>query len=399
MKASSTTDPSLDLQDKWYNGLIQGLGVSPASFQIIQPSPPLVSSNNPQTDNASLWSYLNYIPPPSLTLNVTLSGGNRFLDDYRGVMSQMIPPTNINVRKDIGDDAWTAWTAYLQRMQPPPAYTSLSTLFLQWASIYFPDVANTGAADYAAIALNPISGAQNELLAAYPQGATADFSQTYAQLVNQLNAAPTRSFNFDSNETSSNVSNTWSGGSNSNFFGLFGSSSSESSSLFQQFASSQVTVQASFQHILTFTAGPGNWYNSAAFNIAYTDPGTPPWREGGQPSWQNTFGPSGNMLRFMTSLVIASGMTVKVHSAAQYSSVQQNSVKSNSSSGFWPFYSGGGGSSSSSTATFNADATMDILITSLPGVPVIIGGTVLPVADYLGHEAQARALFAKHAKH
>ncbi len=394
----STTDPSLELQDKWYNGLIQGLGVSPASFQIIQPSPPLISLSNPQTDNAALWSYLNYIPPLSLTLNTTLSGGNRFLDDYRGVMSQLIPPNNINVQKDIGPDAWKAWTAYLQSMQPPPAYTSLSTLFLQWASIWYPNVANICAADYAAIALNPISGAQNVLLAAYPQGATADFSQTYAQLVTQLNAAPSRTFRFNSSEASGNVSNTWSGGANSNFFGLFGSSSSESSSLFQVFASSQVIVEASFQHILTFTAGPGNWYNSSALNIAYTEPGTPPWREGAQPNWQSTFGPHGNMLRFMTSLVIASGMTIKVHSAAQYSSLQQNTIKSSGSSGFWPFYSGSSGSSSTSTATFNSDATMDILITSLPGIPVIIGGTVLSVADYLGHEEQGRALYAKHAK-
>jgi len=392
------SDPSTDLQNKWFNGLIQGLGVSQTNFQILQPAPPLVASGNVNTDNNALWNYYNQIPVDDLTLNLVLSGGNSFFQDYSGVMSQMIPPNNINVEADIGTEAFTAWQAYLQRFFPLPAFTQLSSLFLQWASIYYPSVANIGASDYAALALNPISAAQNELLAAYPTGTSPDFFGTYAQLVTQLNSAPSRSFTFNSSNTSNDVSQSWNSGGSSNFFGLFGSSSSSSSSLFEQFSASQVTVDASFEHILIVPATPGNWYNSSAFNIAYSNSASPPWRANAQPNWNNTFSSQGNMQRFMASLIIASGMTIKVHSAAQYSSVQQTTIKTSGSSGFWPFYSGSGSSSSTSTATFNNDDSMDILITSASGIPVVIGGTVISTAQFLGHVAKGTRLFTSASK-
>jgi hypothetical protein len=385
----ASVDPATNLQNQWYNGLIQGLGVSPASFQIIQPSPPLVTTGIAATDNATLWNYFNQIPPLSLTNNLTLSGGNNFFQDYSGVMSQMTTPNNIDVQKDIGSDAWKAWLGVLTAMSPPPAMSQFSTLFLNWATIFYPNVANVGASDYAAIALNPISAAQNELLAAYPQGTQPDYSTTYAQLVLQLANAPSRSFKFDSSTASGDVKSSWSNGGSSNFFGLFGSSSSTSSQLFEQFASGQVTVSASFAHLLTLTTVPGPWYNSSALNVAYSGEGTPPWRANPQPSWATTFGANGNMQRFMTSLIVASGLTINVHSAAQYSSTQQSTVTSSGSSGFWPFYSGSGGSSSTSKVTFNSDASMDISITSAPNIPVVLGGTVLPASQYVGHQAQA----------
>jgi hypothetical protein len=385
----ASVERSANLQNQWYNGLIQGLGVSPTSFQVIQPSPPLITTGVPATDNANLWNYFNQIPPLSLTNNLTLSGGDNFFQDYSGVMSQMTPANNINVKVDIGAEAWKSWTAYLTSVKPTPTMSQFSTLFLTWATGLYPDVAGIGAADYAAIALNPITSAQNELLAAYPQGTQADYSGTYAQMVMQLRNAPTVSFTFDSNTASGDVHSTWSSGSNSNFFGLFGSSSSSSSTLFEQFSSAQVTVSAAFEHVMLLTTVPGAWYNSAAMNTAWSSAASPPWRHDPQPSWPTTFSADGSMQRFLTSLVVASGMTIKVHSAAQYSSTQQSTIESGGSSGFWPFYSANGGSSSSSKATFNHDQSMDILITSAANVPVVLGGTVLPVGQYVGHQAQA----------
>jgi hypothetical protein len=47
----------LDVNNGLYNALIQGLGLSPQSFQMIQPSPPLLPNND-----AYLWNYFNHIP-------------------------------------------------------------------------------------------------------------------------------------------------------------------------------------------------------------------------------------------------------------------------------------------------------------------------------------------------
>ncbi len=384
----------LDLQNGWYNGFIQGMGQTDSSFQIIQPAPPLV----PSSGQTQLWGYFNNIPPSSLTQNFIASGGNQFYSDYRGLMSALEPTRKVNVEQDIGTQNYQNWQQYVRSLPTPPSINQYPTLFRSWAILNAPDVANIGASDYSVIMLDPIASAQTELTLSYTdvngQAKPFNWSLGFEQMTDALAKSPSRSFNFSSATMNSNVSSSWTGGSDSGFFGLWGGSDSKSS-VSKTFASSSITVNASFEHVLTFSDTPGNWYSSSAMGLAYANKTGNPWSPNSSINWDNTFGSNGNMQRFMANLIIASGMQVSVTSTASYSSEQQTEIHNNSHAGFWPFYSSGGGSSSSNTVTFDQSGAMTITTASQPGVPVVLGGNVLGVGQFVGHSTEAALMLAR----
>ena len=288
--------------------------------------------------------------------------------------------------QDIGADVFAAWQNYVGKLSPTPAFSQWSDLFLNWAMLSYPAVATIGATDLAQIALDPILSAQ---LAAATYTKYPNWSQGYADLVAQLSKAPARQFVVSTSTMNSDVSKTWTGGSTDGLFGLWGDSSS-TSTYSAEFAGSDVAVTAQFAHVTTFQASPGGWYNSAALGSAYAHQSGAPWTPGKPTNWENTFDPkNGNMARFAVNLVVCSEMDVTVTSAATFSTEDQTVIQSNSSAGMWPFYTSGGSSSSSTDVKFNQDGTMSVHITSEPDVPIVLGCTVLPASQYLGHAVAA----------
>lgn len=380
-------DAFLDLQNGWYNGFLKGMGLSEDSFQILQPAPPLIPG---ATANASLWAYFNNIPPASLTGQFVSSGGNQFFADYLGLLSALEgtiqpPPDPAAV---IGEPAYSNWVKYVEGLANAPSINQLPTLFRNWAMLHAPGVAMAGATAYSQILLDPVLAAQTEATMFYSPPATPDWSVGYAGLAELLAKAPGRDFKFSSETMNINVSGSWTGGGNTGFFGLWGNSSS-SSSLSEKFASSFVTVTAHFDHVMTFLATPGSWYNSSAVGLAFAKQAGNPWNPSSSINWQNTFGSDGNMQRFAANLIVASGMKISVTSSAAYSTSDQTTIKSNSSAGFWPFYAAGGGSSSTNTVKFATDETMTIETASVPGIPLVLGCNVLSASEFLGHSAEA----------
>ena len=383
----------LDLQNGFYNALSQGLGFAPGSpFQMIQPSPPIASGSQA---NALLWNYFNNIPPLSLTQNAIQSGGNQFFSDYSGLMSALQGASN-TFESDIGEKAYTAWNAYQANLPFTTPVSQLPLIFRNWAITHgFSSVATKGASDLAAMLLDPITNAQLGLMNYVPNGANApDWVPGYDVLVQQLGTAPLRQFSVSSSSMNSNVSKSWSGGSNSGFFGLWGGSSS-SSSQSAQFASSDVTVNATFGHVFPFSPTPGNWYNSGALGLAYSTQSGAPWNPSSPINWQNTFGPNGNMQRFATQLIVVSGMYIEVSSSATFSQSDQQQIQSGSGAGLWPFYSQSSSSGSSTSVSFNAAGNMTVTIASDATTPIAIGVNVIGIAQFVGHSVEGAKIFAK----
>src|SRR5688572_155955 len=107
----------LDLQNGWYNGFMQGMGLNANSFQIIQPAPPIASGT---AATPTFWAYYNNIPPFSLTQQFQASGGNQFYSDYRALMSALTPTRNIDVQSDVGADVFKKWQKYILGLTNPP---------------------------------------------------------------------------------------------------------------------------------------------------------------------------------------------------------------------------------------------------------------------------------------
>jgi hypothetical protein len=385
----------LDLQNGFYNALSQGIGFPPGSpFQLIQPSTPLPEG----TSDSDLWAYMNNIPPFSLTQNYIQSGGNKFFSDYQALMSALVPTVKVDFRGDIGPEAFADWIVYVRSLATFPTASQLPQVFFNWAVVFYPDIANVGSSDLSVIVLEPISRAQT-ILSFYttvPPTPPA-WTQGYATLRNQLANAPSKQFNVTDVQSSSDVSKSWTKGSNSGFFGLWGSSSS-SSTQSETYASKGVSLSASFSRILTFVPSPGPWYDSGAMGLAFANKTGSPWNSKSSINWENTFGSKGNMQRFAGSTIVVSGMVITAVSTATFSKADQQTITQNHGAGLWPFYSSGGSSGSSTSASFSESGAMTTVITSPVNVPLVIGVNVIPVAEYLGHAVEGAKRFASLAR-
>lgn len=308
----------IDVQNGFYNALTKGLGLSRDTFQILQPSPPL-----PPDNDDAIWNYFNNIPPLSLTQNYITSGGNQFFSNYKALISFLRSIKN-TIEQDIGEENYASWISYLASLPQKPTASQLPDTFFNWAIVQAPDVANVGAADYSAILLDPISSAGLDLMIYRAGNASPDWTVGYTGLKALLPQAPRMSFSLVSDSMDSAVSNTWTFGRQSGFFGLW-SNDYSSSSYSATFASSHFSVSAAFDNVLTFQATPKSWYSSAAMGVAYNNRTSPPWQD--VTNWERTFDPQiGNMSRFMTSLIVVSGMNITVESEASFSDTDQRTI-------------------------------------------------------------------------
>jgi hypothetical protein len=144
---------------------------------------------------------------------------------------------------------------------------------------------------------------------------------------------------------------------------------------------------------------PGAWYDSGAFGLAYSAQSGAPWNSANtEVTWPKTFGPNGNMQRFASSLIVVSGMKITATSGYAFGSADQSTINQNSSSGFWPFYSGGSSSTTTTSHSFNQAGNLTISISSPDNVPLLIGMIVLPVAQYLGYAVSGSTRFLQLSK-
>jgi hypothetical protein len=383
-----------DLQNGLYNLISQAIGLGPSSgLQLVQPSVPLPSS----TSDITLWNYMNNIPPFSLTQTYTQSGGNQFFSDYEALMSALVPSLTIDLEKDITPPVYKDWLAYVASLPSPPAVMQLPNLFLNWAYSTHPAVAEKGASDLSALILEPIHQAQLALLpyltvAGLAGGKPPDWTPGYAQLVAQLARSPGKQASSPSVQAGANVGNSWTRGSHSGFFGLWGGSASNSPQS-AVFASQPVSLSVSFAHVTTFAPVPGPWYNSAAFGLAYSTQTGNPWNPNSAINWQSTFGPNGNLQRIASSLVVVSGMRVTATSTARFSAADQAMIRQNAGAGLWPFYAGNNGNVFSTSQSFKPTGEIAISTSSQDGIPIVLGVNVLTDSQYTGHATAGLKLF------
>jgi hypothetical protein len=382
-----------DVQNGLYN-LIQGaLGLTNASnFQLIQPGVSMPAG----TTNATLWSWMNDIPP--LALAQSGSAGDQFFSDYETVMSALQPTVTINLQGDVGVSVYNAFMAYIGGLTNPPSPTQYPSLFFSWAFAngHF-SVASKGSSDLSAMILEPIYRAQLELqpyvnVQGVSPGKPPDWSLTYADLVTQLASAPSKSASISNVQSNSNVSGSWAAGGSSGGFLLWGGGSSSSrSSISQSFASQAVSMSVRFDHALSFVPAPGAWYDSGAFGLAYSNQGSPPWNPSDTDiTWAKTFGASGDLQRFASSLIFVSGMTITTTSSQVFSASDQTTINENSHFGFWPFYSSGSNSTLTTSHSFSSGGTLTTTQSSAEGVPILIGLLAVPAAQFLGFASPGR---------
>jgi len=372
------------LYQQWYNAVVAGLRLDAGTFQLIQPNTPVGATSD------TLWAYYNSIPPASLLSNFQLNGLNRLYDDYQAVVNMLISQTGDALRIDLGD-SYQAWMNYVGALNPAPAPNDLPNIFFSWATIHAPGVASKGRNDIEAILDDPIALAQQAVInrSGFING-VPNFGATIQDLRNAVQSAPAASFSFDSLTQSSDTSTTWAKAAVGGFWDFFeAEGSSEWDKTQSKAASAHLTIAVSLDHALTFPAAPGAWYSSAALTAAYATRDNTMWRSG-TPNWNTAFGPTGNLQRFLTELIVVDGIDLTMTSQADYDTSEQEEIKAQAQAGFFPFFCAEASGGFSSNVTFDGSGTMTVTGSSPAGNPVVLGAVVSPASALLGGTLASR---------
>lgn len=383
------------LTAQWYNALVAGLSLDPGSFQLVQGNQVLGPTSN------TVWNILDAVPPASATHLYNPSQINRFSQQYGLIITDLIPPGTARFVTAMGD-SYNDWRSYLKTNPPIPPGGMLQ-LFKSWAAMNMdPGQAATAAAAYDLLLNGPVAIAQN-LWAANGTN-TCAYDGTIAQLKAAI-VPSQHTVAMDSKTTNSSLDHTWAGGQADGLFDFFRISGGGSyDSLVTALSQAGLSIQATFDSVLTFSAPPLAtpsrnpdlstylpWFQSAALSMAYQSQSPELWgSEPGAPTWSGEFGPSGALQRTTGSLIVVDGIQMTMTSQTAYSKDQQQQWQAAASGGFWPFFEASGGGGAQSKVTFDSAGALTITITMPSGNPTLLGVLVTPISQSFGSAAQAR---------
>lgn len=382
------------LTQQWYNAVVNGLSLSPGNFQLYQ------GTTTTGSTSEWIWNILDAIPPKSVNNFFNPNQSNNFSQDYQSVIANLKPASDNTFQTCMGD-YYAQWLSYLKSSAAPTnifdSATTMSDGFKKWAFVNAPSQMNCSASLIASFYNDVVTIANTMFANAQSSGKGYAYNLTIAQLQNSLQSAPARSFTLDSKTASSSMDHTWAQASLSASYGFFSFGANSSyDRLTTEATSAGLNISASFQHVTTVAGGPlakvstdpvlstyTPWYNSAAFSRAFGTKDNTVWKNG-SPTWDTTFGPSGNMQRVADAVVVVDGIDVTMTSNTSYSSSEQQTITAAASGGFWPFFSASGSGGNSTSVSFSDSGAMTVKITSPAGNPQLLGVLVTDTKDFIG---------------
>jgi hypothetical protein len=332
------------------------------------------------------------VPPMSVTNFYNPSQANVFSSDYGAVVANL-KPQNDTAFQSIMGDYYNNWMTYLGT-NPTMPQGGILALFQNWAAMHLsPGTAQAAYTAYQQVSQGTVPVAvQLWLAAGGGTGGVKAYNGTMAQLQYELPGALPKSFSMNSATESSDVSNTWAETEVGGIFDIFeGAGESSYSDLSTILATSTFNISATFNKVLTFPLAPlarpssdpilsqyQPWYSSPALNLAYQHQDNTVWKNT-PPTWADTFGPEGNMLRTASALVIVDGVTITMSSSATFSAAQQQEMQTAVEAGIWPFFEAEGSGGWSNKPSFSDQGAVTITCSSPAGNPVILGVIVTPI--------------------
>lgn len=364
------------LTAQWYNSLVTGLGLDPQQFQLYQ------GTNSMASNSQTMWNIFNAVPPTSINNYYDPAQLNQMSSDYNLILEALKASDDSDFKKCMGDE-YNNWQEYfIDHLPDELTAVSVSKVFKKWSIVFAPSKSSCVSALTKSF-INPIALA---IIMFEKANGKYAWNQTGAALKTALKKGAYKNFTMESKTASSDVSHTWSKGKRRVFFGIFNKDTS-SDKLSQKIASSELSINATFNKMTTFAAGPlaqavrddkelkafNPWYNSATLSLAYQTKGDKVWNPEKPTTWEKAFGSDGFLQRIASAIVVADGVTITMSSKSSFSTDEQSKIKNSSSGGCWPFYRGSGESGSETKVTFDDDGKFTITTIIAAGNPQILG--------------------------
>lgn len=377
------------LQNMWYLAVVNGLGLNKSSFMLLQSGTPL------PYETTVLWQVIDSLPPRALTSVLSLGSVSSFYHAYGSLFSPIIAPVSDDFTRVMGDYLNT-WMDY-QKTLPDDVFDDADKeikAFSSWAKRNLPShISSSAISVFSKDILNVVNISREK----YREN--SDFSHPfdgkkgplYKIKIGDINAGaiahgPKKEIHLNSKTASSDVSTTWAKGGVSGFLSIFSLGGSGGySNTTRKFVSSDITIDATFQHVLNVqTFRPGDWYNSSFLNYALK--GKSAWSAGNPLTWESVFGPDGNMQRFIEGLIIVDGIEIVMTSNATFSIDERKEINSQVRGGMWPFFSTSASGGFNSAVNFDDQGRMIVKTTCPVGSPAIFGANVGNFPQYLANQ-------------
>ncbi len=395
MTASSLAMDKLTSQ--WYNAIVSGCGFNPDNFQLVQ------GNTTVQGTSEELWKLFDAIPPLTTAQYYDPNAYNSFANTYGGVINNLIPDSD-EFRQAMGD-YYAAWSDYKKTAVIPDTATDIVqayiVIFEKWAYGNMPeDKAQNCISLYIQLSHKPIPTAVamwHAMVNAATYGNIKAYNTTIEQLKSALLRAPGMSILMDSHTASDDISHTWAHSLKSSPYWFFWmAAGAQHEKLTRTITEAGLKIEAKYQHLVTIPVYPLNqpssddilkkykpWYNSEALNIAYHHLDNTVWQHE-PPTWEDTFGPNGNLKRVTTALAVVDGIDITMTSSAFIEQNDHEYFKSAISSGFWPFYARKGTGGWNHDFNFIDQGGISITSHSPAGNPNILGVIVTPIEKFFG---------------
>lgn len=391
MSAAQTAMNTLSAQ--WYNAVTKGCKLDPGEFQLMQGAMPVGTTSD------ALWAIFDSVPPLTATTFYNPAQINSLHQNYVGIISALIPQGNLQFQTDMGD-FYSAWDTYKKTLAPiPQGNMAWSQAFTAWANQQLPQSMVTKCTgDFNTMLEDPIFNAANTLLGvqfAAPTMHPNDFA--YTTTINALNLAlnnaESASVQLNSSTDSSDVSHTWSESEASGIFDIFGLGGESSyDSVTTKMTTAGVAVNASFAKLVTLAAGPLKqpssdavlqgympWFDSGALGAGFGKKDNTIWKAGDAISWNSSFGPQGNTLRFTAALIVVDGITTTMTSKAGLSTSEQTTFKAAAAGGIFPFFEAESSGGWTNAVSFDDQGNITVTSSCPAGNPQILGVLVSPI--------------------
>ncbi len=153
-------------------------------------------------------------------------------------------------------------------------------------------------------------------------------------------------------------------------------------------------VVTEFNHFMIFPVGPlakesqesylkdfKPWYLSPALNIAYQNQDA--WNPNKFPTWHDTFGDSGNMLRRCTALVVVDGVKLTMTSSVTLNAEQKADFAENAKNSVLPQLWNLSSVEKATVEQCNEDDCSKVMVSCPEGNPLLLGVIVTPAPAYI----------------
>ncbi|WP_333849616.1 hypothetical protein [Leclercia sp.] len=377
------------LQNMWYMAVVNGLGLNKSSFMLLQSGTPLPYETN------VLWQVIDALPPKALTSVMSLGSLSSFYHNYGSLFSPVFAPESDDFKRIMGDQL-NSWQDY-QKTLPEDVFDDADKeikAFSMWAKRHLPShISSSAISIFSKDILNIVNASREKYRAnsdfLHPfEGKKGPLYKIKISDITQgaIAHGPKKEIHLNSKTSSSDVSSTWAKGGVSGFLSIFSlGGSGNYSNTTRKFVSSDITIDATFQHVLNVqTFMPGDWYNSGFLNYAFK--GKSAWSVGNPLTWESVFGPDGNLQRFIEGLIIVDGIEIVMKSSAIYSMEDRKEINSQIKGGIWPFFSTNASGGFNSAVNFDDQGRMIVKTTCPVGSPAIFGANVGNFPAYITNQ-------------